>query len=157
LDLLDLARYSSLDEADNVRWSLVRGSALEEGLIHDEDGVNWKALRNVTLSGSFRVPAGSRWSFNTVFQGGKGYKKAAGVLAGGHCALATVFRVAALRASLPTQARQHRYPIPGFILSETVNIWWGRDDLYISNPTKQGFLLAWRLEPGGVTVTVYPE
>jgi hypothetical protein len=79
---------------------------------------------------------------------------ASGVLAGGHCALATVFRGAAIQAGLPAEAKPHLWPIPGFQLSETVNIWWGRDDLLVHNTTSQDLSLAWELTPQGVGVSV---
>jgi len=142
------------DEADNTRWSLVRDSSGAAGLYSADSGVDWADLRQVSQSGSFSLPAGSSWSFNQTFQGGAGYKIASGVLAGGHCALATVFRGAAMQAGLPAEAKPHLWPIPGFPLSQTVNIWWGRDDLRIDNPTSQNLLLEWELTPDGLTVTV---
>jgi hypothetical protein len=150
---LDLNRLVT-DEADNARWSLVRDSSAAAGLYSADTGVDWPALRRVSQSGSFQLPAGSTWSFNQTFQGGVGYKMASGVLAGGHCALATVFRGAAIQAGLPAEAKPHLWPIPGFQLSETVNIWWGRDDLHIHNPTGQNLALDWDLTPDGVTVSV---
>ena len=142
------------DEADNARWSLVRDIPAAARLYSANTGVDWATLRQVNQSGSFSLPAGSTWSFNQTFQDGVGYKIASGVLAGGHCALATVFRVAAIQAGLPTEAKPHLWPIPGFPLSQTVNIWWGRDDLRIDNPTGQNLSLNWVLTPDGVSVTV---
>jgi hypothetical protein len=157
LDLNSLAQANSIDEADNARWSLVRGTPVESQVFNTENGVDWEALRQVSASGAFRVAAGSTWSFNDTFADGPGYKIASGVLAGGHCALATVFRGAAIRADLPNAAKPHRYPIPGFPLSQTVNIWWGRDDLTISNTTAQAVDLAWALTPGGIEISVISD
>lgn len=150
---LDLNRLVT-DEADNARWSLMRDSSAAAELYSAYNGVDWPALSGVSQSGSFQLPAGSTWSFNRTFQGGVGYKMASGVLAGGHCALATVFRSAAIQAGLPTEAKPHLWPIPGFELSETVNIWWGRDDLLVHNATSQDLSLAWELTPQGVGVSV---
>ena len=156
LDLGRLAEDNSIDEADNARWSLVRGTSAESQVFSSKNWVDWGALRQVSASGSFRVTGGSTWRFNATFVDGPGYKDASGVLAGGHCALATVFRAAAIRAGLPTAAKPHRYPIPGFPLSQTVNIWWGRDDLTITNTSAQDLDLAWTLEPGGIEISVIP-
>jgi hypothetical protein len=142
------------DEADNARWSLVRDTPAAAGVYSADSGVDWAALRQVSQSGSFPLPAGSSWSFNQTFQGGVGYKIASGVLAGGHCALATVFRGAAIQAGLPTEAKPHLWPVPGFQLSQTVNIWWGRDDLRIDNQTGQDLALEWELTPDGVSIAV---
>ena len=156
LDLGLEAKGSSIDDADNVRWSLVRTTGDTNGLFNSSQSVvDWKALRQVTRSGSYPLPAGSTWSFNDTFQEGVGYKNASGVLAGGQCALATVIRGAAIRAGLPNKAKPHRYPIPGFVLAETVNIWWGRDDLTVQNPTGQDLAIAWELTPQGVTVAIH--
>lgn len=155
LDLGLVAKGSSIDDADNVRWSLVRTTGDTNGLYTSQSGVDWKALRQVTRSGSYALPAGSTWSFNDTFQEGVGYKNASGVLAGGQCALATVIRGAAIRAGLPNKANPHRYPIPGFVLAETVNIWWGRDDLTVQNPTGQDLVIAWELTPKGVSVSIH--
>jgi hypothetical protein len=154
LDLNALSRADSIDESDNVRWSLVRGGSAESKVYSSGSAVDWKALRKLNASGSFSIKAGASWSFNDTFGEGYGYKNASGVLAGGQCALATVFRVAALHADLETKARQHRYPIPGFKLSETVNIWWGSYDLVIKNTTSHPVDLEWKLSPDKVTVTV---
>jgi hypothetical protein len=154
LDLNALVRANSIDEADNVRWSLVRGTPAQSGVLSASNGVDWKGLRKVSLSGAYALPAGGSWSFNATYGEGPGYKNASGVLAGGHCALATVFRVAAIHAGLPNTAKPHKYPIPGFALNETVNIWWGRDDLVIRNSTAQNLYLVWNLSLDGVTVTV---
>ncbi len=157
LDLAALTKADNIDEADNVRWSLVRDTPAGPPLYSPESGVNWKALRQVTQAGQIPLAAGATGSFNTAYQEGIGYKNASGVLAGGQCALATVFRVAAARAGLAASAKPHKYPIPGFALSETVNIWWGSADLTIKNTTKQALVLAWLLTPQGVTVTVLPR
>jgi hypothetical protein len=155
LDLGLVAKASTIDDADNVRWSLVRTTGDTNSLYNSKSGVDWKALRQVTRSGSFSLAAGSTWSFNDTFQEGVGYKNASGVLAGGQCSLATVIRGAAIKAGLPNQAKPHRYPVPGFALADTVNIWWGRDDLTIQNPTGQDLAIAWELTPKGVTVTIH--
>jgi hypothetical protein len=154
LDLNALARQDSIDESDNARWSLVRGTPAGEKVYSAGKAVNWKALRKVSASGAYRLPAGSSWSFNATFADGPGYKNASGVLAGGHCALATVFRGAAIQAGLPTKAKPHAWPIPGFPLAQTVNIWWGRDDLVIRNTTGHDLYLAWNLTPDGITTSV---
>jgi hypothetical protein len=154
LDLNALTQADNIDEADNVRWSLVRGTPAASQVDRASNGVNWAALRTVSAEGSFSLPAGSSWSFNATFGGGQGYKQASGVLAGGQCALATVFRAAALKAGLPAKAIPHLYPVPGFTHSETVTIWWGTYDLKIENPTGQTLYLAWKLTPEGVDVSV---
>jgi hypothetical protein len=154
LNLNKLTQANGIDETDNARWSLVRGTKAAEGIYSSAHGVDWQALRQLSTSGSFAIPAGKSWSFNAAFGEGPGYKNASGVLAGGQCALATVFRGAATKGGLPNQAKQHRYPIPGFALAETVNIWWGRDDLTIRNDTGQAVSLAWDLTPEKVTVSV---
>jgi hypothetical protein len=157
LDLNLLAEVNSIDEADNARWSLVRGTSAESEVYSSVSGVDWGTLRQINATGRFRVTAGITWSFNAAFADGHGYKIASGVLAGGHCALATVFRAAAINAGLLTGAKPHRYPIPGFPLNQTVNIWWGRDDLTITNTTAQDLDLAWTLSPGGIEISVIPS
>jgi len=155
LDLGALAKSNSLAEVDNVRWSLVRSTGDFNQLYNSKTGVDWAALRKVSGSGKYTLPAGGTWSFNATFQEGVGYRIAAGVIAGGQCALATVIRAAAIRAGLPNQAKPHRYPVPGFPLAETVNIWWGRDDLTVQNPTAQDLTISWKLTPENVTVSIY--
>jgi len=154
LDLNALTRVDNINESDNVRWSLVRGTPAGSQVDSGSNGVDWAALRTVSAVGSFSVPAGSSWSFNASFGGGAGYKQASGVLAGGQCALATVFRTAALKAGLPAHSIPHQYPVPGFSHSETVTIWWGTYDLTIDNPTGHALSLAWKLTPDGVDVSV---
>ena len=154
LDLNALARQDNIDESDNARWSLVRGTPAGDKVYSAGKGVDWKALRTVSASGAYRLPAGSSWSFNATFADGPGYKNASGVLAGGQCALATVFRGAAIQAGLSAKAKPHAWPIPGFPLAQTVNIWWGRDDLTIKNDAGQDLFLKWELSPGGVSVSV---
>ena len=156
LDLNALTQVDNIDEADNIRWSLVRGTPAGSQVDQAANGVDWTALRGVSAQGSFSLPAGSSWSFNATFGGGPGYKLASGVLAGGQCALATVFRAAALKAGLPAQSIPHRYPVPGFTYNETVTIWWGTYDLKIENPTGQALSLAWKLTPQGVDVSIVP-
>ena len=154
LDLNQLADQNSIDESDNARWSLVRGTPAESQVYSSDNGVNWEDLRQVTASGAYPLPAGATWSFNDTFANGPGYKIASGVLAGGHCALATVFRAAAIHADLPTQAIPHRYPIPGFPLNQTVTIWWGQYDLTIKNTTSLAIDLAWSLTPEGIEISI---
>jgi hypothetical protein len=154
LDLNQLARANSIDEADNARWSLVRGTSTEGDVYSQASGVDWQSLRTLSQSGAYDLPAGNTWSFNETFGGGPGYKIASGVLAGGHCALATVFRAAAIQAGLPNQAIPHQWPIPGFPLDETVTIWWGRDDLLIHNTTGQDLSLNWDLSPQGIKISI---
>jgi hypothetical protein len=154
LDLNQLADANSIDEADNARWSLVRGTKSAKGIYSTRHGVNWDALRVIEASGTFLIPAGSSWSFNKTFRGGVGYKYASGVYAGGHCALATLFRAAAMHAGLPNRAKPHSWPVPGFNLNETVSIWWGRDDLVLHNPTRQDLQLVWNLSVDGIDLSV---
>ena len=154
LDLGALTLVDNIDESDNVRWSLVRGTPAGDRVGPASNGVDWSALREATTEGAFTLSPGASWSFNASFGGGAGYKLASGVLAGGQCALATAFRAAALQAGLPAQSIPHQYPVPGFTHSQTVTIWWGTYDLTIENPTSQALSLAWKLTPAGVEVRV---
>lgn len=154
LDLVLLAKSHNLDEADNVRWSLVRSKPGADGLIDAQTGVKWAVLRTGSTEGSIPLPAGESWSFNDAFGGGTGYKNASGVLAGGQCALATVFRAAAMKAGLATKASPHRTPIPGFPQNETANIWWGTYDLVIRNTSGQDLSMNWSLTPASVTISI---
>ena len=154
LDLNALARIDNVDESDNIRWSLVRNTPAGSALYNPASGVDWAALRNVTAAGFFKVVTGFPWKFNTIFGDGDGYKQASGVLAGGQCALATVFRAAAMQAGLPTKALPHASPVPGFPQDETVTIWWGTYDLKITNPTGQDLYLVWKLTPDSVKVSI---
>lgn len=154
LDLVTLAQANSLDEADNARWSLIRRSPAADLVYQEGKGVDWEALRSVTQSGTILLPAGFTWSFNETFKEGLGYKEAGDIIAGGHCALATVFRAAATQAGLPTEARPHATPIPGFPLDQTVNIYWGRDDLLVHNTTGQDLYFLWSVTPERVEVSV---
>ncbi len=156
LDLAALAEAFSVDDADNVRWALVRRTPTAAQVYRPEEGVDWAALRRVSQTGTILVPAGFAWSFNETFQQGPGYKEAGGILAGGHCALATLFRAAAVRAGLPVTSRPHARPIPGFSLEETVNILWGRDDLVVRNPTDRDLYFLWRVTSEAVEVSVVP-
>lgn len=153
---LALTNGLPLDEADNLRWALVRRHALAGEVYDGQRGVDWEALRQVVAEGDILVPAGFTWSFNETFQQGPGYKQASGILAGGHCALATVFNAAARAAGLPTAYRQHRTPFPGYPLDQSVNIYWGRDDLRVENTTGADLELRWQLDAGAVTVHVLP-
>lgn len=154
LDLEQLAGADSIDEADNARWSLVRGTPGASGVYSAGSGVDWQTLRTLSQSGSYDLPAGTTWSFNDTFGGGPGYKTASGVLAGGQCVLATVFRAAAIQVGLPNQAIPHQWPVPGFPMDETVTIWWGRDDLRLHNPSGQDLKLDWELTPQGVAISI---
>lgn len=154
LDLDALAQANSVDEADNMRWSLIRRTPAAALVYTPETGVDWSGLRGLSQTGTILLPAGFTWSFNETFQQGPGYKVASGILAGGHCALATVFRAAAEQAGLPVKAKTHAWPIPGFPLEQTVNIFWGRDDLLVHNDTGQEFVFVWALSPEGVEVTI---
>ncbi len=156
LDLGGLAQAYSLDDADNIRWSLARRTPLAAEVYRPESGVDWAALRQADQKGTILVPAGFLWSFNETFQQGPGYKDAMGILAGGHCALATVFRGAAVDAGLLTRSKPHARPFPGYSLDETVNIWWGRDDLVVHNTTDQDLYLVWSLGRDRVNVMVVP-
>jgi hypothetical protein len=150
LDLTLLAKVNNIDEADNARWSLVRSVSGTP-----QATVDWKKLRQVSAMGSITLPAGASWSFNGTYGGDTtGLKVASGVLAGGQCALATVFRAAAMRAGLTTKASQHRSPIPGFPMSETVNIWWGSYDLVIKNTSGHDISMDWSLTPASVVVSI---
>ncbi len=150
LDLNLLAKVNNIDEADNARWSLVRSVSGAS-----QAAVDWKKLRQVSASGSITLPAGASWSFNATYGGDTtGLKVASGVLAGGQCALATVFRAAAMRAGLTTKASQHRSPIPGFPMSELVNIWWGSYDLVIKNTFDLDISINWSLTPASVVVSI---
>jgi hypothetical protein len=152
LDLNLLARQDNIGEADNVRWSLVRGTGAAAGLFDAQSGVNWTALRKVSASGTIRLAAEASWSFNKTYGGGVGYKIASGVLAGGQCSLATAFRAAAMKAGLVTKASPHRRPIPGFPQDETVNIWWGSYDLVIENTSGRELSMDWNLTPASVEI-----
>ncbi len=154
LDLNALASADNIDEADNARWSLVRGTPGESEVYSSASGVDWQSLRGLSQSGSYDLPAGNTWSFNDTFGGGPGYKIASGVLAGGQCALATAFRAAAIRAGLPNQASPHRWPVPGFPMDETANIWWGSADLLVKNTTGQDLSLVWDLSPQGIKISI---
>jgi hypothetical protein len=154
LNLDWLASANSIDEADNARWSLVRGTPAQARVFSPGSGVDWQTLRTLSQSGSYNLPAGNTWSFNETFGGGPGYKIASGVLAGGHCALATAFRAAAIQAGLSNQAIPHQWPIPGFPLNETVTIWWGQYDLLLHNTTGQDLSLDWELSPQGIKISI---
>ena len=156
LDLDVLARNYSVGEVDNLRWSLVRRTPAAAEIYDQERGVNWPDLRRLSQTGTILLPAGFRWSFNETFQQGPGYKKAGSILAGGHCALATVFRAAAVQAGLPVESRPHAPPIPGFSSEESVNIFWGRDDLVVHNDSDQDLHFVWALTPDGVEIAVSP-
>lgn len=145
-----------MDDVDNIRWSLVRRTSAAGNVYRPEAGVEWSALRAIAESGTILLPAGFAWSFNETFQRGPGYKDALGVLAGGHCALATVFRAAATQAGLLAESLPHARPFPGYPLEQTVNIWWGRDDLVIRNTTDQDLVFVWALESDRLQVTVTP-
>jgi hypothetical protein len=156
LDLNRLSRANSIDEADNARWSLVRRTLAAARVYQQESGVDWNVLRGLNQTGTILIPAGFTWSFNETFQQGPGYKEAGGILAGGHCALATVFRAAAMQAGLPTIARPHAWSIPGFPQNQTVNIYWGRDDLLVRNTTGQDLYFVWSVLPDSLEVSLTP-
>ncbi len=156
LDLNALAQAYSVDESDNVRWALVRRTSRAAEVYGPEKGVDWAALRRVQHTGTILMPAGFAWSFNETFQQGPGYKRAGGILAGGHCALATAFRAAAVQAGLSATSRRHATPFPGFALEESVNILWGRDDLIVHNNTQQDLYFVWEVGSDRVTVAVVP-
>lgn len=156
LDLEALARGNSPGEVDNALWSLIRRTPQSAEIYHADTGVDWESLRGIAQVGTILVMAGFPWSFNETFQKGPGYKEASGILAGGHCALATVFRAAAVQAGLPVSSKRHRTPIPGYSLDESVNILWGRDDLIVHNNTEQHLYFVWAITPGKITVAVAP-
>ncbi|HXF84919.1 MAG TPA: hypothetical protein VNK49_05965 [Anaerolineales bacterium] len=156
LDLNLLAQVHSIDEADNLRWSLIRRSVLANEVFDPASGVDWIALRRIHQQDTILLPDGFIWSFNETFQGGPGYKNAGGILAGGHCALATVFRAAAAQAGLATQFQMHASPIPGFTREESVNIYWGRDDLLVYNTSGQDLYFIWRLTPDQLEISLIP-
>ncbi len=155
IDMNLLAKQDNVGEADNVRWSLARGTSAASSLYNASRGVDWAALRKLSVSGSISLPAGASWSFNDTYGGGAGYKIASGVLAGGQCSLATAFRAAAMKAGLETKATPHRRPIPGFPQNETVNIWWGTYDLVIKNTSGRDLSMDWQLTPTDVTITIH--
>ena len=142
------------DEADNLRWSLIRRTPLAATIYSAAGGVNWEALRQAEAQGDIFVPTGFSWSFNETFRDGPGYKEASGILAGGHCALATLFNAAVERAGLPTQFSRHRTSFPGYGPEKSVNIYWGRDDLVVQNTSGQDIYLRWRLVGNNATVEV---
>ncbi len=154
IDMNLLVKQDNVGEADNVRWSLARSSPAGGALYNASRGVDWAALRKLSLSGSIRLPAGASWSFNDTYGGGAGYKVASGVLAGGQCSLATAFRAAAMKAGLETKATPHRRPIPGFPQNETVNIWWGTYDLVIKNTSGRDLSMDWQLAPVDVKISI---
>jgi hypothetical protein len=154
LDLSRFAQAYSADAADNLRWSLVRRTPTAAQVYRPETGVDWHTLQGVTETGTILVPAGFGWSFSETFQYGPGYKEAGGVLAGGHCALATLFHAAAEAAGLPTEARRHARPIPGFAAEQAANIWWGRDDLGVSNTLGQDVYFVWHVAPETVSISL---
>jgi len=156
LDLNALTQGHGIGESDNARWSLVRRTPEAAQVYQPENGVDWAALRNVSAAGTILVPAGFPWSFNETFQEGPGYKKASGILAGGHCALASAFRAAAAEASLAVEYRRHATPIPGFTGDESVNILWGRDDLVVRNSSNQDLHFVWSVGSGEITIAVVP-
>ncbi len=155
IDMNLLTRQDNIGEADNVRWSLARNTSTAAGLYNASTGVDWTALRQLSVSGSIHLPAGASWSFNNTYGGGVGYKIASGVLAGGQCSLATAFRAAAMKAGLENKATPHRRPIPGFPQNETVNIWWGTYDLVIKNTHGRDLSMDWKLTPTDVTITIH--
>jgi hypothetical protein len=156
LDLNLLGQVYSLDEADNVRWSLIRRTGIAEQVYNPVTGVDWAALRQISQWDTILLPDGFTWSFNETFQGGPGYKEAGGILAAGQCALATALRSAAEQAGLPTQFRMHARPVPGFTHEESVNIYWGRDDLLVQNTSGQDLYFVWRLTPDQAKVSLVP-
>jgi hypothetical protein len=156
LDLNALTQGHGIGESDNARWSLVRRTPEAAQVFHPESGVDWAGLRNVSAAGTILVPAGFPWSFNETFQEGPGYKKASGILAGGHCALASAFRAAAVETGLPVEYRRHATPIPGFTGDESVNILWGRDDLVVHNNSAQDLYFVWSVGSGEITIAVVP-
>ena len=144
-------------EADNLRWALVRRTPSAASIYDPATGVNWEALRGIAASGDILVPAGFVWSFNETFQSGPGYKEASGILAGGHCALATVFNAAARTAGLSTEYKPHRTPYPGYAVEQCVNIFWGRDDLRMRNTTGGDIEFLWTLTGDILTVQLAPR
>jgi hypothetical protein len=57
LDLTLLAKVNNIDEADNARWSLVRSVSGAFGVYTPQATVDWKELRQVSVSGSITLPA----------------------------------------------------------------------------------------------------
>ncbi len=155
IDMNLLTKQDNIGEADNVRWSLARNTSAAAALYNASHGVDWTALRQLSVSGSIHLAAGASWSFNNTYGGGVGYKIASGVLAGGQCSLATAFRAAAMKAGLETKATPHRRPIPGFPQNETVNIWWGSYDLVITNNRSRDLSMEWQMTPAEVMVTIH--
>ncbi len=143
-----------LDEADNLRWSLVRRTPAAATVYTPQSGVAWDILRRIEAEGDIFLPADFIWSFNETFRDGPGYKKASGILAGGHCALATAFNAAARAAGLPSQYKPHRTPFSGYAPEQSVNILWGRDDLTVKNALGSDLCFHWRLSREAVTIQI---
>ncbi len=159
-DLNMLTTDYNIHETDNVRWSLVRRSPQGAALWTKANGVNYTKLRQVTTNGTITIPPGT-WSFNSVFRAGVGYKRASGYLAGGHCALASMFKMAAENAGLRTGIdKKHKdengnpLPIPGFTADQSVSIYWGRDDLRVYNDTGEALQFVWYLTPDTLAIDV---
>jgi hypothetical protein len=154
LDLQLLTQRHGIAEADNVRWSLIRRTP-RAAEVYGGGPVDWGKLRQMSVSDTILVPSNRPWSFNETFKDGPGYRVTNGILAAGHCALATVFRHAADSAGLPVKVnKRHKTAIPGFTLEESVNILWGRDDLVIFNDTRQDIFLVWSVTPERVTIAI---
>ncbi len=154
LDLNLLSRTFAPDEADNLRWSLIRRTPAAAQVYSPDSGVNWDALRQLSGSGTILLLAGSDWSFNETFQEGPGYKVADGILAGGQCSLATIFNAAAIKAGLPSEWHRHSVPIPGFAWNISVDIYWGSDDLIIHNNTGKNLAFVWSLTANSASVKI---
>lgn len=158
------ANTFNVEEADNVRWSLIRRSS-EGAALYDiwDKTTNWQGVRQMNMAGSITMPRGQMWSFNSIFRAGVGYRRASGILAGGHCALASAFKVAADNAGLPTEIdKKHTnkkgepLPIPGFSWEDSVSIHWGgpEHDLRVLNDTGRDLRFLWTLSGDTLKIDV---
>jgi hypothetical protein len=50
----------------------------------------------------------------------------------------------------------HATPVPGFTREESVNIYWGRDDLLVQNTSGQDLYFVWRLTPDQAEISLAP-
>jgi hypothetical protein len=147
------------DEADNVRWSLVRRTS-EGAALYDiwDKTTNWQGVRQMNKAGSITMLQGKVWSFNSIFRAGVGYKRASGILAGGHCALASALKAAADNAGLPTEFdKKHSPPIPGFSAEDSVTILWGGSserDLRVLNDTGRDLQFVWSIQGDTLKIDV---
>lgn len=155
----------NIQEADNVRWALLRRTVAGTRLWSKPDDenpnglVDWGRLRTLTGSGALTIPTETPWSFNAQFRAGVGYRQASGILAGGHCSLASALKAAADNAGLRTEFdKKHSLVIPGFAAETSVSILWGgpEHDLRVYNDTGADLRFAWRIVGDNLTIDVVP-